>query len=154
MLLRFRRHNTADQGSDEASERPRRGIDMGNHYEFFGGTITIGVWPVILCLAAHLCVEHCLRSAYPRVRCAIVSVLFCKAQSRGGQCMLHPCRAKCDGYVAICRPRLEVVPGVPGCVGCPVRCVLLRALSPFGIMQTPPHHTSRLNAQFNRLSTT
>jgi len=50
MLLRFRRHNTADQGSDEASERPRRGIDTGNHYEFFGGTVTIGVRPAAFCL--------------------------------------------------------------------------------------------------------
>ena len=56
MLLRFRRHNTADQGSDEASERPRRGIDTGNHYEFLGGTVTIGARgmpPAVSLLSGH-----------------------------------------------------------------------------------------------------
>ena len=45
MLLRFRRRNTDDQASNVSSERPRRGIDTGNHFEFFGGRVTVGAMP-------------------------------------------------------------------------------------------------------------
>ena len=71
MLLRFRRHNTADQGSDEASERPRRGIDTGNHYEFFGGTVTIGAWPsnFLTCYSAGT--ADCLRDYIRRALASI-----------------------------------------------------------------------------------
>ena len=92
MLLRFRRHNTADQGSDEVSERPRRGIDTGNHYELFGGTLTIGAMSATFCIAG--LGSYTAGLTGQRAVCSLIAHMFHtleEAQSRHiSACRLRP----------------------------------------------------------------